>query len=196
MEELIVSSVKLMEMSSGENAEANCQNLEGDSQDTGGEEDNPENIPEKNDPENVPEENYPDEISEENDSDKIPEEIDPDEISEENIPVKIPEENSSEIGDEESSVMVAEEKNLEPVSNQIVKENCTPAEKANFIKFRQIMNEHLNGETVDAPDSVTQSVLTSYTLAGYLDHAIPLRKEVIVMKLHRDCCTTLLDLLR
>jgi len=113
----------------------------------------------------------------------------PEETTEENIPDETTEENDPEIGVKESNLEVT-------AKEDVVGESSIPIERAGFIKFRQIMNEHLNGEIVDAPDSVTQSVLTSYTLAGYLDHAIPLSKELIIMKLHRDCCTTLLDLLR
>ena len=99
-------------------------------------------------------------------------------------------EESKESKEESNSENVQEESSREEI------EAVLPPQKTNLIKFRQIINEHLNGETVDAPDGVTQSVLTSYTLAGFLDHAVPLSKDVIITKLHRDCCTSLLDLLR
>lgn len=162
MEELIVSSAKLMEINAEEKVETDCKNVEENTQEMDAE----ENIPEETTEENIPEE-----------------------TTEENIPDETTEENDPEIGVKESNLEVT-------AKEDVVGESSIPIERAGFIKFRQIMNEHLNGEIVDAPDSVTQSVLTSYTLAGYLDHAIPLSKELIIMKLHRDCCTTLLDLLR
>lgn len=152
MEELIISSVKLMENDTEEKAEIDCENVG-------------ESIQEID--------------AEQNDSLTVAEENDPETTAKENSPETIVEENNPEV-----------------VGKDVSTNKSIQTQKSDFVKFRQIMNEHLNGETVEVPDGVIQSVLTSYTLAGYLDHAVPLSKELIVMKLHRDCCTTLLDLLR
>lgn len=64
-------------------------------------------------------------------------------------------------------------------------------------KFRAIIAEYLNGETVlDGLDNVTKDVLGSYSLAGYLDYAIPSGKEIVVTKLLQHCCFQIQDLLR
>lgn len=63
-------------------------------------------------------------------------------------------------------------------------------------QFRNLITDYLNGETVDPPDRLTQNVLSSYSLAGYLDHAVPLGKEIIVTKLLQQCCFLLQELLR
>ena len=152
MEELIISSVKLMENDTEEKIEIDCENVG-------------ESIQEID--------------AEQNDSLTVAEENDPETTAKENSPETIVEENNPEV-----------------VGKDVSTNKSIQTQKSDFVKFRQIMNEHLNGETVEVPDGVIQSVLTSYTLAGYLDHAVPLSKELIVMKLHRDCCTTLLDLLR
>jgi len=55
----------------------------------------------------------------------------------------------------------------------------------------------LQGEKIlDGLDGLTKGVLGSYSLAGYLDFAVPSGKEIIVTKLLQHCCFQLLDLLR
>lgn len=63
-------------------------------------------------------------------------------------------------------------------------------------KFRAIITEYLNGEVVDTLDSLTKGILGSYSLAGYLDFALPSGKEIIITKLLQQCCFLLQDLLR
>ncbi len=63
-------------------------------------------------------------------------------------------------------------------------------------RFRAIVAEYLNGEIVDSLDGLTREILGSYSLAGYLDFAVPSGKEIIVTKLLQQCCFLLQDLLR
>lgn len=74
---------------------------------------------------------------------------------------------------------------------------CSANDKEAFSKFRAIVNEYLNGEmAISIPEGVVQSVLSSFSLAGYLDHAIPTGKDIIITKLLQQCCFQLQDLLR
>lgn len=63
-------------------------------------------------------------------------------------------------------------------------------------RFRAIVTEYLNGDVVDNIDSLTKGVLGSYSMAGYLDFALPSGKEIIITKLLQQCCFLLQDLLR
>lgn len=75
----------------------------------------------------------------------------------------------------------------------------TSVKNANEVltKFRAIIAEYLQGDTVlDGLDDVTKGVLGSYSLAGYLDYAIPSGKEIVVTKLLQHCCFQLQDFLR
>lgn len=63
-------------------------------------------------------------------------------------------------------------------------------------RFRAIVTEYLNGDIVDNVDSLTKGVLGSYSMAGYLDFALPSGKEIIITKLLQQCCYLLQDLLR
>ena len=63
-------------------------------------------------------------------------------------------------------------------------------------RFRAIVAEYLNGEIVESLNGLTREILGSYSLAGYLDFAVPSGKEIIVTKLLQQCCFLLQDLLR
>lgn len=63
-------------------------------------------------------------------------------------------------------------------------------------KFRTLVTEYLNGEIADSIDILTKGILGSYSLAGYLDFALPSGKEIIITKLLQQCCFLLQDLLR
>ena len=63
-------------------------------------------------------------------------------------------------------------------------------------RFRTIVSEYLNGEVVENLDVVTREILGSYSLAGYLDFAMPSGREIIVTKLLQQCCFLLQDFLR
>ncbi len=66
-----------------------------------------------------------------------------------------------------------------------------------FSKFRAIITDYLNGEAaVRIPDGVAQDILSSFSLAGYLDHAIPTGKDIVITKLMQQCCFQLQELLR
>ena len=65
-----------------------------------------------------------------------------------------------------------------------------------FHKFHQIVNEYLNGEDVEQPDGSIQNILSSYSLAAYLDHAIPHGKDEIVANLLSQCNSALQETLQ
>ena len=74
--------------------------------------------------------------------------------------------------------------------------NNNKSNKEVLDQFRALITDYLNGETIDPPDLLTQNVLSSYSLAGYLDHAVPSGKEIIITKLLQQCCFILQELLR
>lgn len=65
-----------------------------------------------------------------------------------------------------------------------------------FTKFQTIITEYLSSETIVSLDDVIKGVVSSYSMAGYLDFSIPSGKEIIVTKLLQQCCFLLQDLLR
>ncbi|XP_046643927.1 pyridoxal-dependent decarboxylase domain-containing protein 1-like [Daphnia pulicaria] len=101
---------------------------------------------------------------------------------------------------EKNDVDKIKEPTLEPVlESEDIDTPSTLLKKDNEVltKFRAIIAEYLQGEKIlDGLDGLTKGVLGSYSLAGYLDFAVPSGKEIIVTKLLQHCCFQLLDLLR
>nr|CAH0105235.1 unnamed protein product [Daphnia galeata] len=92
---------------------------------------------------------------------------------------------------EESTESASETKVIDTSSISLKKD------KEVLTQFRAIIAEYLHGEIIlDCLDGVTKGILGSYSLAGYLDFAVPSGKEIIVTKLLQHCCFQLLDLLR
>lgn len=65
-----------------------------------------------------------------------------------------------------------------------------------FVKFRTIISEYLNGDACSIPEGPVQNVLSSYSLAGYLDHAVPTGKDIVITKLMQQCCFQLQEILK
>jgi len=101
---------------------------------------------------------------------------------------------------EKEDVNTIKEPTLEPVlESEDIDTSSTSLKKENeaLTQFRAIITEYLHGENIlDGLDGLTKEILGSYSLAGYLDFAVPSGKEIIVTKLLQQCCFQLLDLLR
>ena len=69
----------------------------------------------------------------------------------------------------EENVSEGEEREVSTSSPQL----SNNSNKEILNQFRALITDYLNGETIDSPDELTQNVLSSYSLAGYLDHAVP-----------------------
>ena len=89
-----------------------------------------------------------------------------------------------------------EENTAESSSSPMTASSTPDTSKETFIKFRSIISEYLNEETFSIPEGPAQSVLSSYSLAGYLDHAVPTGKDIVITKLMQQCCFQLQELLK
>ena len=63
--------------------------------------------------------------------------------------------------------------------------------KETFTKFNAIIQGYLNGEELDQPEDSARSILSSYSLAAYLEHSFGVGRDVVITNLLSYCSSLL-----